>query len=122
MGIAKDRAFHTEEIRKIYEKTGNLMGKAEESTGSLRTQSDSLQTLLGVLESGLPSPGLRAAASELSSSLPKTKGTYTDYASHLKADLQRISREDQPQGCRDRKESFRSRIRYGKSSPKDERA
>ena len=46
MGIAKDRAFHTEEIRKIYEKTGNLMGKAEESTGSLRTQSDSLQTLL----------------------------------------------------------------------------
>ena len=93
MGIAKDRAFHTEEIRKIYEKTGNLMGKAEESTGSLRTQSDSLQTLLGVLESGLPSPGLRAAASELSSSLPKTKGTYTDYASHLKADLQRISRK-----------------------------
>ena len=91
MGIAKDRAFHTEEIRKIYEKTGNLMGKAEESTGSLRTQSDSLQSLLGVLESGLPSPGLRAAASELSSSLPKTKGTYTDYASHLKADLQRIS-------------------------------
>ena len=93
MGIAKDRAFHTEEIRKIYEKTGNLMGKAEESTGSLRTQSDSLQSLLGVLESGLPSPGLRAAASELSSSLPKTKGTYTDYASHLKADLQRISRK-----------------------------
>ena len=91
MGIAKDRAFHTEEIRKIYEKTGNLMGKAEESTGSLRKQSDSLQSLLGVLESGLPSPGLRAAASELSSSLPKTKGTYTDYASHLKADLQRIS-------------------------------
>ena len=93
MGIAKDRAFHTEEIRKIYEKTGNLMGKAEESTGSLRKQSDSLQTLLGVLESGLPSPGLRASASELSSSLPKTKGTYTDYASHLKADLQRISRK-----------------------------
>ena len=93
MGIAKDRAFHTEEIRKIYEKTGNLMGKAEESTGSLRTQSDSLQSLLGVLESGLPSPGLRASASELSSSLPKTKGTYTDYASHLKADLQRISRK-----------------------------
>ena len=91
MGIAKDRAFHTEEIRKIYEKTGNLMGKAEESTGSLRKQSDSLQSLLGVLESGLPSPGLRASASELSSSLPKTKGTYTDYASHLKADLQRIS-------------------------------
>ena len=25
MGIAKDRAFHTEEIRKIYEKTGNLL-------------------------------------------------------------------------------------------------
>ena len=93
MGIAKDRAFHTEEIRKTYEKTGNLMGKAEESTGSLRKQSDSLQTLLGVLESGLPSPGLRASASELSSSLPKTKGTYTDYASHLKADLQRISRK-----------------------------
>lgn len=91
MGIAKDRAFHTEEIRKIYEKTGNLMGKAEESTGSLRKQSDSLQTLLGVLESGLPGPGLRASASELSSSLPKTKGNYTDYASHLKADLQRIS-------------------------------
>ena len=91
MGIAKDRAFHTEEIRKKYmKKTGNLMGKAEESTGSLRTQSDSLQSLLGVLESGLPSPGLRRDI-RIQQHLPKTKGTYTDYASHLKADLQRIS-------------------------------
>ncbi len=117
MGIAKDRAFHTEEIRKIYEKTGNLMGKAEESTEACGNSPTACRAC-SVLESGLPSPGLRAAASELSSSLPKTKGTYTDYASHLKADLQRISGKISLGGCRDRKESFRSRIRYGKKAVK----
>ena len=122
MGIAKDRAFHTEEIRKIYEKTGNLMGKAEESTGSLRKQSDSLQSLLGVLESGLPSPGLRGIGIRIKQQPAKNKGNLYGLCQSSEGRPPAYQREDQPRGCRDRKESFRSRIRYGKSSPKDERA
>ena len=118
MGIAKDRAFHTEEIRKIYEKTGNLMGKAEESTGSLRTQSDSLQTLLGVLESGLPSPGLRASDIRIKQQPAKNKGNLYGLCQSSEGRPPAYQREDQPRGCRDRKESFRSRIRYWEKQSK----
>ena len=94
MGIAKDRAFHTEEIRKIYEKTGNLMGKAEESTGSFAETVR--QHACGVLESGSQS-GTQGTADRITAARPKTKREpIMGLCCQFKADLQRISGKDQP--------------------------
>lgn len=122
MGIAKDRAFHTEEIRKIYEKTGNLMGKAEESTGSLRDTVRQPADPARVLESGLPQSGTQGSGIRIKQQPAKNKGNLYGLCQSSEGRPPAYQREDQPRGCRDRKESFRSRIRYGKSSPKDERA